>query len=105
MSKYNNKPVTDDGYTFDSMAEHSRYCELKVLRDADVISKLEVHPRFKLAVNNAVICFYEADFQYFDHDEQCMIVEDVKGVRTSVYLLKKKLMKAIHNISIVEITA
>jgi len=32
------------------------------------------------------------------------VVEDVKGVRTPVYLLKKKLLKACHGLDVVEIT-
>jgi hypothetical protein len=31
------------------------------------------------------------------------VVEDVKGVRTAVYMLKKKLIKALYNVGIVEV--
>ena len=34
---------------------------------------------------------YKADFTYYDADGK-MIIEDVKGVRTDVYKLKRKMM-------------
>jgi hypothetical protein len=103
--KYRNKPVEEDGHHFDSQAEYRRYCELKLMRDAGDIESLCVHPRFDLPVNGVKISRYTADFCYV-RDGQ-MIVEDVKSgpTRTRAYVLRKKLMKAIHGIDIVEVTA
>ena len=46
--KYRNKPVTYDGYKFDSEAEGYRYLTLKSLKKAGIISELEVHPEYPL---------------------------------------------------------
>lgn len=47
------------------------------------------------------ICTYKADFVYKDqHGNE--VVEDVKGYRERIYLIKKKLMLACHGIEIVE---
>jgi hypothetical protein len=36
---------------------------------------------------------YKADFEYFDIQQGKVIIEDVKGVKTEVYKLKKKLFE------------
>ena len=45
---------------------------------------------------------YIADFTYTDR-KRGFVVEDVKGKRTDVYKMKKKLMKDIYDISITEV--
>jgi len=103
-SKYNNQRVVADGYTFDSKAEYEYYLgTLKPLLQAGAISELLVHPRYKLVVNNQLICTYEADFSFFDEGEKRVRVQDVKGVRTDVFKLKQKLVKACLGIEIEEI--
>ena len=98
MRKYRNRPVEADGFRFDSLAEHRRYQTLKLLERATTISALIVHPRFELLVNGMKVCTYVGDFQYqFNGDR---VVEDVKGVETAVFRLKKKLMQACHGISV-----
>jgi hypothetical protein len=101
--KYGNRKTELDGYIFDSAAEAHRYEELKLLMNAGTISRLEVHPKFDIVVENVKIGFYKADFQYYDFEKTAFIVEDVKGVRTAVYKLKKRLVEALYNIEIVEI--
>src|SRR6266566_4740428 len=103
QSKYNAKKVQADGYTFDSKAEYEYYImTLKPLAQAGAIKKLEVHPRYKLVVNNQFICTYIADFRYIDQAGKTHVV-DVKGVRTDVFMLKKKLMAACLGIEVEEI--
>lgn len=102
-AKYGNKKVEIDGRVFDSRAEGARYIELKRLQEGGVISCLKCQESFTLQINQYLICRYIADFVYLDADG-CRVVEDVKGVRTDAYILKKKLMKAIHGIDIKEIT-
>lgn len=41
-----------------------------------------------------------ADFVYLEHGKE--IVEDTKGMRTQVYVMKRKLMKALYGITILE---
>ena len=101
--KYGNRKTELDGYIFDSGAEARRYEELKLLMRAGTIGRLEVHPRFDIVVNDVKIGFYKADFQYYDFETKQFIVEDVKGVKTAVYKLKKRLVEALYKIEIVEI--
>ena len=102
--KYSNTPVVVDGYRFASKAEAKRYGELKLLEKAGKISGLTLQPRYKLEVHGMKICDYVGDFYYFTKTSH-QVAEDVKGIRTPVYRLKKKLMKAIYGIDIVEIEA
>ena len=46
---------------------------------------------------------YIADFVYYDRECMRTVVEDVKGMRTAAYTLKKKLMLWIHGIKIQEV--
>lgn len=103
MNKYNARKAQEDGYTFDSLMEQRRYRELKLLQQAGLITGLEVHPRYPLIVNGVKVCVYEADFRYTQNGRQ--VVEDAKGVKTDVYKLKRKLMRAVHGIEIVETQA
>lgn len=101
-SKYNAQKVTIDGITFASQAEGKRYAELRILEKANVISGLKLQPEFKVVVNGVYICTYRADFSYNESGKS--VVEDVKGMKTPVYRLKKKLVEALHGIKITEVT-
>lgn len=119
-NKYHNKKTIIDGITFDSKKEAVRYQELKVLESAGVIKDLQRQVKFVLIpaqrepdtvspsgrkIRGSLIereCSYKADFVYTDSYGRTR-VEDVKGVRTSEYRLKRKLMLYIHNIRIEEI--
>lgn len=96
MSKYHNVRVGE----FDSKKEARRAGELKLLQRVGHISGIVIHPRFRLDVMGIHICDYEADYSYYEKGEY--IVEDCKGVKTAVYKIKKKLMKACHGIDILE---
>lgn len=95
MNKYHNTRTMVDGILFDSKKEADRYLELKMLQKAKVISDLERQPRFTL--QEAFVCDgnryqkleYVADFKYQENGET--IIEDIKGVKTEVYKIKKKL--------------
>ena len=82
--KYHNKPTIIDGIRFASKKEAQRYCELKVLEKQGEIKDLKLQPRFKMAPGFT----YISDFSY--HSNGKLIVEDVKGVMTQVFILKKK---------------
>jgi len=94
-SKYNARRVFDDGYWFDSAAEHRRYRELLLLQAAGKISALVVHPRFILIEpftyrgKRQRAETYSPDFVYTEDGRT--IAEDVKGARLPVYRLKSKL--------------
>ena len=93
------KTIVDD-ITFDSKKEARRYVQLKLLVKAGVVTKLELQPRYDLIINTVKCGFYKADFRYFENGKE--VVEDVKGMKTPVYNLKKKLIKAIYGIEIFE---
>jgi len=97
-SKYGNVKTKVDDILFDSKKEANRYCQLKLLARAGTISELELQPRFDLVVNGFKICTYIADFRYIKDNK--IIIEDVKGVQTQEFKLKKKLMKAVHGIDV-----
>tara|TARA_B100002019_G_scaffold285131_1_gene293724 strand:+ start:763 stop:1134 length:372 start_codon:yes stop_codon:yes gene_type:complete len=101
--KYGNKKTVVDGIKFDSKWESQRYLYLKSLEKADRVKNLELQPKFIISVNGQKICTYIADFKYDKEDKDGVwehIVEDAKGVETPEFKLKKKLMKAVHNIDI-----
>ena len=101
MSKYRNRKTEVDGFVFDSRREANRYLELKILERAGEIENLELQPKYDLSVNGKHICSYIADFRYQEGGRT--IVEDAKGMRTDVYRIKRKLMKAVHDIEVVEV--
>lgn len=103
MRKYKNKPIVIDGIRFMSQKEGARYLELKQLERVGLIQDLELQPVFDCRINNTKMCKYLADFRYRDTKTQEQIVEDVKGFKTAVYRLKKKLVKALFGVDIVEI--
>jgi len=103
--KYRNEPVEEDGHRFDSKAERRRYRELKLMQDAGEIESLRLQHRIDLVVSGTFVCAYVSDFSYWDTEQKTWIYEDVKGVRTAAYRIKKKLLKALSGIDITEIPA
>ena len=93
-----------DGVYFRSNAELERYKELKRREDAGMIEQLEIQPVFHIThpVNGRKVCKYVGDFRYW-HDEHGVVVEDVKGMLTDVYKLKKTLMRVFFDIEIAEV--
>ena len=96
LSKYRAKKTVVDGITFASKKEAKRYQELKLLQKVGKIKELELQPKFPMVINCAKICTYIADFRYYDNDLKDYVVEDVKGFRTQVYSLKKRLLLALY---------
>lgn len=108
MPKYGNRKIIRDGIEFDSIKECQRYCELKLLQRAGVISDLKMQVPFELipaqridgkVVERAVN--YIADFVYQQDGKE--VVEDTKGFKTKDYILKRKLMLWVHGIRIREV--
>ena len=104
-SKFNAQRTEVDGITFASKAEARRYSHLKMLERAGTIHDLELQPRFTLLVNKIKVATYVADFRYRFVGVSLPVVEDVKGVQTAVYKLKKKMLAAQHGIIITEVPA
>ncbi len=98
-SKYGAIRTQVDGITFDSKKEAGRYVYLKGLQTAGEITDLECHPPYDLMIEENKVCKYIADFRYRDK-HGVTHVEDVKGVITSIFRLKAKLMKILLNIDV-----
>lgn len=106
-SKYGSKKVVVDGHTFDSKAEAKRYGELKLLEQQGIISNLSLQYKIPLTVCGnghapSSVGTYRADFAYFCGERMEWIYEDVKGHRTQLYKLKKRIVEA-NGITITEI--
>lgn len=103
MTKYRNKKTIYNGVTFDSIAELRRYKELALLLHAGKISGLELQKEYELIPKQKGerSVKYKADFVYYDDDR--LVVEDVKGVKTQAYIIKRKLMLKEHGIRVKEI--
>lgn len=108
MNKYGNRKVIRDGIEFDSIKECQRYCELKLMQRAGVISDLQLQVPFELIPTQRIdgklaekAVNYIADFVYKQDGAQ--VVEDTKGYKTPEYIIKRKLMLYIHGIRIREV--
>ena len=113
-SKFRAKPTVVHGFRFASKAEARRYQELLLLGQAGEIRNLELQPRFPITSGGAKVASYVADFRYQERHVWFLegaavsswrdVVEDVKGMKTPVYRLKKKLVEVQYGIQIREIT-
>jgi len=106
--KYNAVRTWNGGHWFASKREAHRYTELLLLESAGEITDIELQPAYRLMsptpdgslVSTAT---YVADFRYVDISTGETVVEDVKGVRTQVYTLKKRWVEAQYGITIKEV--
>lgn len=101
-SKYNAVKTEVDGIKFDSKHEASRYRELRVLEQAGEITNLRLQVPFELIPKSkyGMPIRYVADFVYNENDQ--LIVEDAKGVKTPIYKLKKRMIAEKYGIEIKE---
>lgn len=94
-SKYSSAKTDVDGITFDSKKEADFYAELKLRERAGEISHLRLQPRyllqeaFKYNGKQYREIEYVADFEYIENG--VTVVVDVKGFKTAVYMIKRKL--------------
>jgi hypothetical protein len=117
-SKYGAKPIVIDNIRFASQKEGRRYQELKLLEKAGELHALTLQPGFPLVVpargnggpyERAKVGDYRADFFYCEcrRGAKCertqVVVEDVKGFKTPLYRLKKKMVEATYGIQIREV--
>ena len=104
QNKYGNEPTIVDGIKFPSRKEASRWQELRLLERAGEITGLVRQVRIELIPKTSMYnaCYYVADFVYFDKKTGKTVYEDVKGYKTQVYEIKKKLLFWRHGIKIKE---
>jgi hypothetical protein len=100
MTKYRAKPTKIDGIRFASKREAKRYQELKLLFRAGLIRELQLQPEIDCIVEDKHLFTYRADFSYWENGKN--VIEDVKGFKTPVYRLKKRIIEALYNIKITE---
>ena len=120
-NKYQNKKITVAGETFDSMKEYNRFCELRMMQRAGLITDLQRQVKYILiptqrepdtigkrgGVKQGKLlekeCAYIADFVYKENGET--VVEDTKSeaTKTESYIIKRKLMLWLNGIRIREI--
>lgn len=117
-NKYNSKKFICCGHSFDSKKEYRRWTELRILEKSGKITNLRRQVKYVLVpaqygpgaagprggIKRGQLlereCSYIADFVY-EKDGQT-VVEDVKGVRTKDYIIKRKLMLERYGIRIFE---
>lgn len=95
---------------YDSKREHKRARELRFMQMDGQIRNLREQVKYVLIpaqrdAHGKLIereCAYKADFVYEDHNGKT-VVEDSKGMRTPLYVVKRKLMLQVHGIKIVEV--
>ncbi len=103
------KVTTADGETYDSKKEYRRGQQLKELASAGKIKSLHRQVKYELIPaqrdkDGKLIersCSYVADFVYKDENDN-VIVEDTKGLKTAEYIIKRKLMLYKYGIRVVE---
>jgi Protein of unknown function (DUF1064) len=97
-----NRTVVRDGRAFDSGLEADHHRDLELEEKSGMITDLRRQVSFPLVWNEVLICSYVADHVYFRSGKR--VVEDSKGVRTEMFKLKKKMMKAAYGIDVIEVT-
>lgn len=96
--KFRAIPTELDGIKFASKKEAKRYRELKLLEKAGELLFFLRQVPFHLPGNVKYVC----DFLCFWKDDS-VTIEDVKGIKTPMYILKKKQVEAIYPVIITEI--
>lgn len=107
-SKYRSRKVVQNGIQFDSAKEARRWAILEQWAKIGAITDLrrqvafELIPKQRRADGKAErACSYVADFSYVENGQT--ITEDVKGMKTREYVIKRKLMLHVHGIHIKEV--
>ena len=102
-SKYRNRRTVVNGVVFDSKREAERWCELCLMANAGAIENLQRQVKFEILpkTDKYRARHYIADFVYRENGK--LVVEDAKGAKTQVYLLKKAMMYERYGIDIHEV--
>lgn len=101
-NKFNAVRQVFEGLRFDSKKELECWQYLKARLRAGEITLLERQVKFELFAHSTTgpvkVCTYIADFRFREGDRT--VVADAKGVKTALFNLKSKLMKACHGIEV-----
>lgn len=77
---------------WDSQSELTAWAERRMMEKAGIIKDLRLKPKFKLPLKS--LRCYEADWSYTQDGKQ--VVEDLKGVETHIYRVKKELVEFLY---------
>jgi hypothetical protein len=111
VNKLRNQQCVVEGIEFDSKKEGAHYLLLKMRERLQEITGLELQPVFPIYIDTPdrgriYVGEYTADFRYWEHvgDKDALRVVDVKSPasKTEAYQLRKKLVEAIYNLTILE---
>lgn len=104
-TKYSNVKTEYNGRLFDSKREAGHAALLDQLRRAtnpsERVTSIKYQERMPIVVNGKKCAAYIADFvvTFKDGHEE---IHEVKGMKTAVYRLKKKLVEALYDRKILE---
>lgn len=103
FNKYRAKKTEYNEILYDSKkeAEFARKLDLTRKSIGNTIIDIQRQIPFEIKVNGVKICKYVLDF-LVKHQDGSIEYIDVKGFKTPVYRLKKKLVEAIYGITITE---
>lgn len=88
-----------------SRKEAIRCSELQALQKGKLIRGLVQQPKFPIVIYGEKICTYIGDWVFEERGpdgEWRKVLADCKGMKTPIYKIKKKLVKAIYGITIRE---
>ena len=99
--KYGNKVTEVAGKKFDSKKEAAFFLQLQ---QDPTVKSIRTQVKYELIPKQQGerACSYVADFVVEYHDGRT-VVYDVKGMKTDVYRIKRKLMLWVHGITIQEV--
>jgi hypothetical protein len=108
-NKFGAKKTIIGDLKFDSKKEADYYCLLELQKKAknedERVLDIQLHPRFDMIVNGENCGFYKADFAVTYANGVQKII-DVKGLKEGsayqLFRLKKKIVEALYNITIIE---
>lgn len=100
-NKYSNKKTVVGSVKLDSKLEARIWVNLQWREKSGEITDLQRQVSYELNPGGTFSYKYRADFVYKENG--VTIVTDAKGYRTAEYRKKKKLMKKVHGIDVLEL--
>jgi len=91
-----------DGTWSDSLREARFDAQIMLLQHDPKTARVVRKEKFPIVVNGEKICTFVSDW-FVEKKTGEKIVYDAKGVKTPIYKLKKKLVKALYGLDIVEL--
>ncbi len=96
--RYGNTFTVVDGIKFRSKRESIYYSHFKLEERAGKISELELQPRFPIVIDGKKVCVVVLDFAFKENGRKRIL--DIKGCDNAHSKLKRKLVEAVHGITV-----